>query len=91
MDRTMNVDSNDLLAMLVEMLPPTGSGLRTAEIATALGCSVWKARQLLHELKARDLLIETTAQVVSLGGRRTATVEAYKLRQSGEGGGRASG
>jgi len=42
MDRTMNVDSNDLLAMLVEMLPPTGSGLRTAEIATALGCSVWK-------------------------------------------------
>jgi len=45
----------------------------------------------LHELKARDLLIETTAQVVSLGGRRTATVEAYKLRQSGEGGGRASG
>jgi len=75
----MSVAESDLVALLVEMLPPAGDGLRTAEIAAQLDCSMWKVRRLLHRLREQGRLVETRVKVVALGGAMRS-VEAYRLK-----------
>ena len=76
----LNAGDADLLAELEAMLVPESDGLRTVELAAALGISEGTARSLLRVIDRQGRLDRVRKRFIRFDGRPT-TVTAYRLKQ----------
>ena len=83
MDRKLEATEGDLLAAIEAVLPRTGEGLRTVEIAAQVGMSRSWVRKQLHRLNEAGRLVRVCKHFVDLSGR-PATRTAYRLTDEGE-------
>jgi len=89
---TPRFSMDQLVAELREALPDIDEGgVRTVEVAEALGLGETTVRKLLGQLKAQGRLQVVRRKVEALDGKQT-TVRAYKLSEeasNGDSGSRA--
>ena len=78
MDRELDATEGDLLAAIEAVLPRTGEGLRTVEIAERVEMSKGWVRKQLHRLDEAGRLVRVRTHFVDLSGRPTTRV-AYRL------------
>jgi len=81
---TLGISEGDLLTALEEMIAPEGRGVRTMELAKALGVSKTSVRKLLRQLLEEGRLERVRVKMIDLSGRQ-AQVTGYRLTGGSEG------